>query len=226
MVERSTPLKKNQSKPRTRFQAIKPYLVTSALAIWALAAIGMIASQKAQHLAEFRLEPNQLALDSFAEKLSANHPFHQPLLVIHNLIAPCSCTGPLVQQIAQERRNAMSAYDEVAITVNLSSDNKSLLKSAGIALSDKPRAFYSNTLNMHGAPFLLVYDRTQRRLVYQGGYFEKPFDYQSEHSKILQDLASGKSPTPRPIYGCPTSDELAEAMDFTGLNRAIESIAE
>jgi hypothetical protein len=144
-------------------------------------------------------------------------PSGDRLRAVHALYRPCPCSRRLLDHLLERR--ARADVDELVIVTD--DDGRpgaadAALRAAGFrVLVTTPRELHER-FAIEAAPMLVV-ARPGGELAYVGGYNRRKQSPRYEDTAILDELARRPAAAPRPVFGCPTSARLADALDPLGL---------
>ena len=144
-------------------------------------------------------------------------PSADRLRAIHVMYRSCPCSRRTIAHLLDRR--ALADVDELVIVVDddgRPGDADPALRAAGFrVLVATPRELHVR-FAIEAAPVLVVV-RPDGELAYIGGYNRRKQAPIFEDTAILAELADRSTATARPVFGCPTSARLAEALDPLGL---------
>jgi hypothetical protein len=151
---------------------------------------------------------------AFAEVLP---PSGDRLRAIHVMYRSCPCSRRTIAHLLERR--ALPETDELVVMVDddgRPGEADAALRTAGFRVRvTTPRELHER-FALEAAPVLVV-ARSDGALAYVGGYNRRKQAPYYEDAAILAELALRPTAAARPVFGCPTSARLAEALDPLGL---------
>lgn len=132
-------------------------------------------------------------------------------LVVHVLTAACPCSRSVANHLS--RRQLLPDAEEVFYLLGDDTALQNLLIPTGI-LPGPADSEQLRQLGISGGPCMIIFD-PEGMPRYCGGYCSAPPTELStfEDQTIYEELRSGQTPRPRPVFGCSTSAELNQYFD-------------
>lgn len=138
---------------------------------------------------------------------------------VHVMYRRCPCSQRTITHLRAAPRPA--DLDEVVVMVDddgAAGPEDAMLRDAGFDVEVITPAALHAQLDLEAAPVLVV-ARPDHELVYVGGYNRHKQSTAYEDLAILADLRAEAPRAALPVFGCPTSARLADAVDPLGLGR-------
>ncbi len=126
----------------------------------------------------------------------------------------CNCTNALTTSLLE--RGVQPDAEEWVLYVDAGAGTQEQFEAKGFSFLSKTSAEMEHQYGIEAAPMLLIFS-PEDRLLYGGGYFERPSVFRSQDTRVLGRLKENKSVEALPVYGCAVSPRLQELSAPFGL---------
>lgn len=138
---------------------------------------------------------------------------------MHVLYRTCPCSQRTIAHLTEAPRP--QALDELVLMIDddgAAAAEDDLLRQRGFRVQVVTPAALGERFDLQAAPVLVI-ARPDGALAYVGGYNRHKQSAAYEDLQILAALRHEESPKSLPVFGCPTSEQLANQLDPLGLGR-------
>jgi hypothetical protein len=181
------------------------------IAVWLALALLGIASLGVSHTAPM---PKPTPEEHLTRALLALRDRPSMPFLVHVIYARCSCTERLFKHLVD--RKALPGLAETILFVGDDVAKQARAKAAGYHFSTVTPTQLKQRYDLEAAPVLFAFTR-EGRLVYAGGYFDKPAAVWALDERIIAEVRRGAQADPLPVYGCAVSPELQKTVDPLGI---------
>jgi hypothetical protein len=199
--------------PRLRkaIEAARGYVGWASIGAWLVFSLIGIASLGVSHTAPM---PKPTPEEHLTRALLALRGEARAPFLVHVIYARCSCTERLFKHLVE--RKALPGLDETILFVGEDPAKRTRARQAGYRFSTVTPAELESRFGLQAAPVLFAFT-PDGRLVYAGGYFDKPAAAFALDERIVSDMQHGVAADPLPVYGCAVSAELQKSVDPLGI---------
>lgn len=138
---------------------------------------------------------------------------------MHVLYRSCPCSQRTIAHLTGAPRPA--ALDELVLMIDddgAAGSEEETLRQHGFRVQVVTPAALGERFDLQAAPVLVI-ARPDGALAYVGGYNRHKQSGVYEDREIIAALRQERAPETLPVFGCPTSEQLAERLDPLGLRR-------
>ena len=139
--------------------------------------------------------------------------------VMHVLYRPCPCSKRTIEHLTDGPRPV--GLDELVLMIDddgALGEEDQVLRDHGYRVEVITPATLGAQFDLQAAPVLVI-ARPDGTLAYIGGYNRHKQSGAYEDLELLAMLRNDRAPAALPVFGCPTSAELARQVDPLGLGR-------
>lgn len=153
--------------------------------------------------------------DQLARELPRDQRWH----VMHVMYRSCPCSQRTIEHLLSSTRPA--AIEELVVLVDDEGRGHAedeLLRQRGYRVRVITPRELRDEFDLEAAPVLVI-ARDDGELAYVGGYARHKQGAAFQDAEIVAALRQDDAPASLPVFGCPTSERLARALDPLGLRR-------